>query len=112
MFDQIPPELREAAPGMAGSALALFFMRRPLLISAGLFVGGCIVSYYGAVPVADYFDVDGNQRAVALTGLLLGCFSMATFAKVYDTIEAIEPARLWTAVLQFVRKRLGLEAKE
>jgi hypothetical protein len=112
MLDQIPPELRDAGPGIAGSFIALFFLRRPLFIAAGLFVGGCVVSYYGAVPVADYFDIDGNQRAVALVGLLLGCFSMATFAKVYDTIEAIEPVKLWQAVLQFIRKRLGLEVKE
>lgn len=109
MFDQLPPELRNAGPGIAGSFIALMFMRRPALVAAGLFLAGCVVSYYATPPVAAYFDIEKGE---GLIGLLLGTFSMALVGKLFDTIEAVEPAKLWQAVLQFVRKRLGLEAKE
>lgn len=49
MFDQIPPELRNAGPGFAGAALALFFMRRTPWVMVG--ISGC-----------------GNGRVAGLTG--------------------------------------------
>jgi hypothetical protein len=106
MFDQIPPELRNAGPGVAGSFIAMLFMRRPMFVAVGLFIAGCIVSYYATPPVAAYFDLEKGE---GLIGLLLGTFSMALVGKVFDTIEAIEPPKLWLALLQFIRKRFGLE---
>jgi hypothetical protein len=106
MFDYLPPELRNAGPGVAGSVLALFFMRRPPLILIGVFLGGCLLSYYGTAWVAAALNM---SRADGLVGFLLGLFGMALIAKIYDTIEAINPGELWTAVRQFIRKRLGLE---
>lgn len=104
MFD-IPPELRSAGPGIAGSAVALFFMRRTPLIMAGIFVGGCLVSYYATGWVSKELEM---ERADGLVGFLLGVFSMALIGKVHDTIEAINPGEVWTAVKDFIRKRLGV----
>lgn len=105
MFDQIPAELRNAGPGIAGSAVALFFMRRSPLIMAGIFIGGCLVSYYGTGWVSAQFEM---EKADGLVGFLLGLFAMATAGKVFDTIDAISPSELWLAVRDFVRKRLGV----
>jgi hypothetical protein len=106
MFDQIPPELRSAGPGVAGSLLALFFMRRPPLMLAGMFLGGCIVSYYVTPWLATWLDMD---KASGTVGFLVGLFGMASVAKVFDTFEVVNPAELWKAVRQAIRKRLGLE---
>lgn len=106
MLGNIPPEVRDTAPGIAGAMVALLFMRgRPVLQSAGIFLGGCVLAFFATGWVAATMDM---QKADGLVGFLIGCFGMALMAKVFDTIEAIEPAALWRAVLGFIRKRLGL----
>lgn len=101
MFDQIPPELRTSVPGFAGSALALLFLRRPLLSLAGMFIGGCLLAFFGTKWVS---VIAGMESADGLVGFLLGLFGMALVAKLHDTIEAISPVELWTAI----RKKVGL----
>ena len=108
MFEHIPPELKSAGPGIAGSLLALAFMRRPPLILLGIFFGGCALSFFGTAWLADVLDM---EKADGLVGFLLGLFGMALVAKIYDTIEVVEPALLWKALLERFRKLLGLEAK-
>lgn len=104
MFD-IPPELRNAGPGIAGSAVALFFMRRAPLVMVGIFIGGCLVSYYATNWVAVQFEM---EKADGLVGFLLGLFGMAVVSKMHDTIEAINVGEVWTAIRDFIRKRLGV----
>jgi hypothetical protein len=105
VFEHIPHELRSSVPGIAGSALALFFMRRPPWTLAGIFLGGCLLAYFGTKWVS---VVAGMESADGLVGFLLGLFGMALLAKVHDTIEAIEPIEVWKAIKEFLRKRLGL----
>ena len=105
MLEQIPPELRNAGPGIAGSALALFFMRRPMLVMCGIFIGGCIISFYGTTWVATQLEM---ERADGLVGFLLGLFGMALIGKVHDSIEAINTADVWKAVIEAIRKKLGV----
>lgn len=109
MFENIPPELKLAAPGIAGSAVAMFFLRRPLFVLVGMFVGGCLLSYLGTEWTAKALGMD---EARGLVGFLLGTFGMAVLAKLHDTIDVVRPEDLWRAVRQFIRKRLGLEAGE
>jgi hypothetical protein len=110
MFDQIPPEIRNAGPGVAGSLLALIFMRRPKFMLAGMFVGGCLLSYLATPWLAIYLEA--GPKAEGLIGFLVGMFGMTTVAKVYDLFEAIEAAQLWKALLDFARKKLGIEEKQ
>lgn len=102
MFEHIPTELRGVGPGIAGSALALFFLRRPPWTLVGMFIGGCMVSYFGTKWTS---VVVGMEAADGLVGFLLGLFGMALIAKLHDTIEAIDPRELWSAL----RKKVGLE---
>lgn len=106
MPQHIIEELKAAAPGIAGAMLALMFMRRPILILAGMFVGGCLLSWYGATWFA---ELAGLEKHVGLAGFVLGLFGMALVAKVYDTIEALQPAKLADAVVSWVRKMLGVK---
>lgn len=101
MLDQIPTELRGIGPGVAGSALALFFLRRPPTSLIGMFLGGCLLAFFGTHHVAIFA---GMESAGGLVGFLLGLFGMALIAKLHDTIEAINPAELWDAI----RKKVGL----
>ena len=105
MFDLIPQELRSAGPGIAGSALAMFFMRRPPLILVGIFIGGCVVSYYVTPWLVHYLDM---ERGRDMLGFIVGLFGMSTTAKIFDTLEAINASDLWKTVLDFIRKRLGV----
>lgn len=105
MFDQIPPELRNAGPGIAGSALALFFMRRTPFVMVGIFLGGCVVSYYVTPWLYEQLDM---ERGRDMLGFIVGLFGMSTTAKIFDTLEAINASDLWKAILDFIRKRLGV----
>lgn len=104
-MDSIPPELKHSAPGIAGSVVALFFMRRPLFTMIGMFIGGCALAFFGSGAIASWLDV---QRYEGLVGFVMGLFGMALVGKVYDTIEAIKVDDLWRAVLDWVRKTMGV----
>ena len=105
MFDQIPPEIRNAGSGFAGAALALFFMRRTPWVMAGIFLGGCLVSYYVTPWLVHYLEMERGRDTL---GFIVGLFGMATAAKIHDTIEAISVSDLWKAILDAIRKRLGV----
>jgi hypothetical protein len=109
MFDHLPPELRAAGPGVAGSVLALFFLRRPPLMLAGMFIGGCMLSFFATPWLAAWMDV--GIKGEGLTGFIVGLFGMTSMAKVYDFIEVIEVSQIWRALIDFIRKRLGVEEK-
>lgn len=109
MFDQIPPDLRVAGPGIAGSALALFFLRRPPFVMLGIFLGGCLLSFFGSPWTAEYLGV--SQKGEGLIGFLMGLFGMALVAKLHDTIEQINPMDFWKTIKDALRKWLGLGAE-
>lgn len=85
--------------------MALFFMKRTPLLLAGIFVGGCVVSYYVTPYLVHVFEMEKGRD---MLGFIVGLFGMSTTAKVFDTIEAINPTELWTAIKDFIRKRLGV----
>lgn len=109
MFEHIPPEFRSAGPGVAGSLLALMFLRRPKLMLAGMFLGGCVLSYVATPWLAAYLEV--GPKGEGVVGFLVGLFGMTTVAKVYDLFESIEMREIWVALRDFLRKKLGLEPK-
>jgi hypothetical protein len=109
MLDHIPPELRHAGPGVAGSILALLFLRRPPLMLAGMFMGGCALSFFATPWLSAYMEV--GVHGASLIGFLTGLFGMTTVAKVYDFVEAVEVGQVWKALIDFLRKRLGVEEK-
>lgn len=109
MLEHIPPEVRTAGPGIAGSLLALMFLRRPKLMLVGMFLGGCLLSYIGTSWLAEYLEV--GAKGEGLVGFLIGLFGMTTVAKVYDLFESIQTPEVWATLREWVRKRLGLEPR-
>lgn len=105
MFDQIPAELRNAGPGVSGSLLALLFMRRPPLQMVGIFIGGALLAFFAADWLADLLEM---EKFDGLIGFLVGLMGMRLVEKAYEFIEAISASDLWTALKDFVRKRLGV----
>ena len=101
-MDSIPPEVKAVVPGVAGSLIAMFFLRRPLALMVGMFIGGCALSFFATTAIAEWLEV---TKFEGLVGFLTGLFGMALVAKIYDTIEAINANAVWRAIL----KRLGLE---
>jgi hypothetical protein len=110
MLDHIPPELRAAGPGVAGSVLALLFLRRPPLMLAGMFLGGCALSFFATPWLTAFMEM--GTKGEGLIGFLVGLFGMTTVAKAYDLLEVIEVGQIWRALLDFLRKRLGVEEKK
>lgn len=106
MFDTLSPELKQAAPGIGGSLLALFFLRRPPFVLAAIFFGGCFLALYAPAAATHYFGID--VRFTGLVGFVIGLFGMALVAKAYDIIEAISAVDLWKTILDWVRKKLGV----
>lgn len=109
MFDHIPPELRSAGPGIAGSILAVLFLRRPPWMLLGMFIGGCVLSYIATPWLAAYLEA--GAKGEGLVGFLLGMFGMTSVAKLYDFLEVVDVRQVWDAVIDFLRKRLGVEKK-
>ena len=97
-------ELRSALPGIAGSALALAFIKRPLRILAAIFFGGCLLSYYGGAWMAEVLHLGSH---LSLAGFILGVCGMAIVAKLIETIEALQPVEIAHALLSALRSRLG-----
>lgn len=100
----IPPEAKDAAPGILGALIAIHRTDGPLTMRASMFLGGASLSYYGA----DWFAiVMGMSAGRGLAGFVLGLFGMSVAAKVYEAVAAFDAAGLSRAVLDWARKRLG-----
>jgi hypothetical protein len=104
MFDHFPPELRNSVAGIAGSLVALAFLRRPPLQMFGLFIGGCLLAHYGTQWIALLFDM---EKFDGLIGFLTGMMGMRIVEKTYELLEVVDVKDLWLRVL----KRLGLHAE-
>lgn len=107
MLESVPDEVRQVAPGMFGSALALLFARRPLAVGAAMFVGGVVMSVYMSDVVTELLGAP--KKYTGAIGFMIGSFGMALMAKAYDTITAIQPGEVWSDIRSAVRKRLGVE---
>lgn len=104
----IPPEAKDAAPGLVGALIALRWTDGSLAAKTLLVVGGATLSYYGTHPVAGWL---GAANADGLIGWALGLFGMNVASKVHESISAIAAGDLWAAVIEWVRAKLGLPAK-
>lgn len=104
-MSDMPPEIKDAAPGVLGSLVALPFLRGPWPVRLAMVLGGVVLSFYGSRPAAGWFDM---QDAQGLVGFLIGLFGMALVAKVYEGIAAFNAGELGVAFKDWVRKRLGV----
>ena len=105
MLNDIPPEIRELGPPVAGSLTSLLFMRRPWLQAFGIFLAGCVFAMFAAPVVASVMGMENNN----LIGFLIGCFGMAIVGKVYDSIEAVKGEEVGKTFVDKLRKLLGVD---
>jgi len=59
----IPPEAKEAAPGIIGALVAIPFTQGPLLMRSSMFLGGASLSLYGSAPLADALKMQIRKEA-------------------------------------------------
>jgi hypothetical protein len=94
-----PTELTKHAPDFLGSLTAMFLLKNTWPRRIALFIAGMGAAYYGSPYVAGHTGADPS-----LSGYLTGLFSMAIVAKIFESIEALQPQDLINRILQ----RLGL----
>lgn len=104
----IPPEAKDAAPGLVGALIALRWTEGAPTAKLLLVIGGATLSYYGTHPVVGWL---GATNADGLIGWALGLFGMSIATKVHESIAAIAAGDLWAAVIEWARTRMGLPAK-
>ena len=101
----IPPEARDAAPGVIGALIAIPWTRGPLIMRASMFVGGSALSFFGSDPFVQYMQMSADGKG--LSGFMLGLFGMSLVAKVYEAISAFAAGELAQELLAWARRRLG-----
>jgi hypothetical protein len=101
----IPPEARDAVPGIFGAFVAVSRTQGPLKQRALSFMGGSSLSYFCAGPFATAMGMTLDGRGFA--GFVLGVFGMAVVAKIYEAIDQFAAGDLSRAVLERFRKALG-----
>ena len=98
----IPPDLRTLAPGAAGSILAaLLAKERTFWMRCALVAPGVMLAWLATPVIVRWSDYLEPSDA-GLVGFLLGWMGIAFFAKLFDTIEAIDPKealrKIWTKI--------------
>lgn len=85
--------------GVAGSLLALIFLKPPVVQLVGYMAGGILTSYYLTPIFAEMLSAP-----VSTTGFVVGLFSMAVLAKIFHMLEALDVKDLLGRLL----KKIGL----
>jgi hypothetical protein len=93
-------DISRHAPGVLGSLAAMLWIRDTWPRRVGYVLAGAAASHYAAPALAAVMP----GADLSLTGFLVGLFSMATTAKVFETLEALRSSDLVERIL----KRVGL----
>lgn len=101
----IPPEAKDAVPGILGALVAIPFTQGPLLMRASMFLGGASLSLYGSAPLADVLNMRGS---IGLAGFVVGLFGMSIAAKGYEVIATFAAADVSRAVVDWLKNKLGV----
>lgn len=106
MFDQ--ETLAKLAAGGGGSALAAWLARATGAQLAIMFLGGLLASYFVAPAVADFFGLTRHQPAV---GFVVGFVAIMVLRKLHDVLDSIPAGSVGGALVEWMRKLLGLPPK-
>ena len=98
----VPPEVREAAPGILGSLTAVLFLRENWRRSCVLFLAGVACAYFVGPSVSRMI---GDNAAVA--GYVTGLFGMSVVAKVFEVILSLNARRGAESILKAIVRRIG-----
>lgn len=95
----ITQELARHAPGLFGAVAAMLWIKDTWPRRVGFTFAGASASHYASGAVAAWSGMDEG-----LAGFLVGLFSMAIAAKVFEALEAFKSSDLVDRLL----KRAGL----
>lgn len=101
----IPPEARDAVPGVMGALVAIPFTQGPLFMRLSMFVGGVSLSKWGTQPLVESLGVTSS---VGLIGFILGLFGMSIAAKVYEAIGSFRASEVGEAVVAWFKNKMGV----
>lgn len=101
----IPPEARDALPGVAGAVISALFLKGPWRLIGGMTLSGVALAFYVAPAMADWFSA---PKAVGVLGFGLGLFGMAIVAKIHEAIYAFAAGDIGKALLDKFRQLLGV----
>lgn len=90
-------EIARHAPGLLGAITATLWIKDTWPRRIAYVVAGAAASHYAAPQVAGWTGTD-----IALAGFLVGLFSMAVAAKVFETVESVKASDLVDRILRKV----------
>ena len=99
MTNPNPHDSSDYLSGMAGSILALIFLKPPVAQLIIYLIGGGLTSYYITPALADSLGAP-----LSTTGFIVGLFGMAIIAKIFHLIELVDPKDVISRIL----KKVGL----
>ena len=97
----LPPDLKDAMPGIGGSVTALLFFRRPWPAMIALFVCGFFAAQYMGGHVARIMNASDE-----VGGFVTGAFSMAIMEGLIMAIRNFDSAKALTRIFDAIIKRL------
>jgi len=103
-MNDIPPEVMKVLPGAAGSFVSMLFIKDTWPRRIAMFLAGGALSYFGTPWAVKFVGLDAG-----FAGFLLGLFGMAIVARVFEAWQTFD---LGAILLEWIRKILGLPAKE
>lgn len=96
------PEFQKVVPGVAGSVLALLFLRDGWMRNVFTFAGGVAIAHFCGPTVATF--IKGNLE---IAGFVTGLFGMSIVAKIFDMIFAFDVTQVLSDLVKAAIKRIG-----
>lgn len=97
--------LAKIAAGASGAGIAAWLARATGMTLMIMFAGGLAASHFVAPLVASWFNLTAHQPAV---GFVVGFLAILMLRKLHDVIDSIPAGSLGGALVEWLRKLLGL----
>jgi hypothetical protein len=98
-------QIKNILAGGTGSAIAVWLAKATGVDLAIMFIGGVVASHIFGDPVAHFFSLQKYEAAV---GFIVGFLSILVLRKLYESVQAIEAAGVGKALVDKLRKMLGV----
>lgn len=102
-----PDTIKQLAAGATGSGLAAWLAKVTGWALVVMFLGGFLAAYFVGPLVADVFSISKPQSMQAV-GFVVGFVAILLLRKVHDVIDSIPADSLGGALVEWLRKLLGL----
>jgi hypothetical protein len=109
MTVELPPEVAQAMPGAAGSAIAAWrWFPGPWYVKVATWMAGIVASYMGALFASWYFGL-ASPAGLGTVGFFTGLFGVLAMDKVQEFVRSAEVGEVWKALMALLRKWLGVQ---